>query len=98
MADILFEFMGLAVASVSGSFFILCLLTVGKHFRKTLRAPGTGEFPKYFLTKRIQKVIIVEIGVRTASEGGLSSLLFNGAGQSYRKDKIQEIVFCNGDG
>ena len=63
----------------------------------TLNAPETDKFPKLFLTKRVQKVIIIQIGVGTASEGGLSSLLFIRAGQNYRRDEIQNNVIFIGD-
>jgi hypothetical protein len=34
--------------------------------------------------------------IAPASEGGLSSLLFKGAGQNFRKDKIQKMLFLMG--
>jgi len=40
-----------------------------KHSINTLSATGTDKFPKKFLTKRIQKGIIIQIGDSTALRG-----------------------------
>jgi filamentous hemagglutinin family protein len=86
----LFEFMGLAVAVINSSFLTLFLLQVWKYSRN-------DKFPKMFLTKIVQKDIIIPIGVSTASEGGCHHCSSSELGKIIVRIKFKKLLFFNGD-